>query len=382
MNLPLEYRWIAAATLVMAAALGIGRFAYTPLLPQMVSELGWRLGAAGDLASANYLGYMIGAFLAPSVFRTRHVRLWVALSFMASVATTYLGAQITQFSAWFALRFLAGVSSAFCLVIITTHLIHVLSNLDKSSLGNVHFSGIGVGILVCMLSLSSSDPVQVQWARLGGIAAVLMAGAWMLLADQPLGLPDSYGGRAGSRPDPAPAIVWRLIIGYGFFGFGYVICATFIVVIAESISGISNAGLVWWAVGLSLVPSVYLWQLAANRWGITPALLAAYLVQCVGVLIAAVSGNIYMLLLACVLLGSTFAAITALGISAARAAMPNRVAFAVSAMTLSFALGQLLGPALAGRMADAFGNFFWAFMLAAVLLFAAAALTLQRRPRT
>ena len=134
--------------------------------------------------------------------------------------------------------------------------------------------------------------------------------------------------------------------------------------------------------GLSLVPSVYLWQLAANRWGITPALLAAYLVQCVGVLIAAVSGNIYMLLLACVLLGSTFAAITALGISAARAAMPNRVAFAVSAMTLSFALGQLLGPALAGRMADAFGNFFWAFMLAAVLLFAAAALTLQRRPRT
>ncbi len=96
MKLQPEYRWIIAATLVMASALGIARFAYTPLLPQMISEFGWSFAAAGDVASANFLGYTVGAFLAPRVTQSQSVRLWVALSFMASVATTYLGAEFCR----------------------------------------------------------------------------------------------------------------------------------------------------------------------------------------------------------------------------------------------------------------------------------------------
>ncbi len=380
MKLQPEYRWIIAATLVMASALGIARFAYTPLLPQMISEFGWSFAAAGDVASANFLGYTVGAFLAPRVTQSQSVRLWVALSFMASVATTYLGAEITSFAAWLMVRFTSGVASAFCLVIITTHLIHVLARLGKDTLGNVHFAGVGMGILVCMGSLTGGGEVDVLWAQLGALAALLMAVAWMLLANQAFVLPDA-GSSAQIRGDAGDAKkLWRLIIGYGFFGFGYVVSATFVVAMAENLNIPDiNPGTVWWVVGLALVPSVYLWQAIAHRWGLAKTLTAAYLVECVGVLLAGTSTQLTGLLLACVLLGGTFAAITALGISAARAASPYRVAFAVSAMTVSFALGQLLGPALAGRMADIFGDFFWPSVLAAVLLAAAAGLVVQDR---
>ena len=107
---------------------------------------------------------------------------------------------------------------------------------------------------------------------------------------------------------------------------------------------------------------------------------AAYVVEGAGLLLAGVSDGFLGLALASAILGGTFAAITALGISAARSAAPHRVAFAVSAMTVSFALGQLLGPAFAGRMADYSGGFFWPSLAAALLLFGAALLVPRRAP--
>jgi MFS family permease len=174
-----------------------------------------------------------------------------------------------------------------------------------------------------------------------------------------------------------------LIVGYGFFGFGYVIAATFVVAIAAGIEagGIEAANFdarsVWVVVGLALVPSVYVWQWLANNFGLVHTLCAAYLVESAGVLMAGLSDSYWWLVVACVLLGGTFAAITALGLSAARDAAPHRIAFAVGAMTVAFAVGQLLGPAVAGRMADMSGDFVWSSVVAAVLLATAAMLALK-----
>ena len=50
--------------LTLAVAIGIGRFAFTPILPMMQKDAGLTLAAAGWLASANYVGYFIGALSA------------------------------------------------------------------------------------------------------------------------------------------------------------------------------------------------------------------------------------------------------------------------------------------------------------------------------
>ena len=172
-------RWVLGATLVMAAALGINRFAYTPLLPDMVDTFGWNFGQAGDIASANFLGYLVGALLAPGIASSPYVRIWIAFSLMASVATTAFGALAQDYYAWLLLRFVAGLASAYCLVLITTQLILVLEQEGTAHLGNVHFAGVGVGIVVCMLVL---DMVQAReadianaWQRLGGAAAVCIS---------------------------------------------------------------------------------------------------------------------------------------------------------------------------------------------------------------
>jgi len=362
----------------MASAMGIGRFAYTPLLPEMVAQYNWSFATAGDLASANFIGYLVGALLAPAITQSQNIRVWLAASLMASAATTYLGAEADSFNLWLAVRFLSGVASAFCLVAVTTHLMFVLADERQERFGNVHFAGVGLGILICMLAVYGGGDVSTQWARLGALSAGLMAVAWFLI------------GKHQFQPIPVVPrqrlsldfdwTLWRLIIGYGFFGFGYVVAATFVVAMAQRLDtpGIDVRS-VWTVVGLAFVPSVYLWQWIANRFGLLNTLKLAYLVEAVGVVLAGVSGSYPGLLLACILLGGTFGAITALGLSAARAAAPRRVAFAVSAMTVAFSLGQLLGPAVSGRMADASGDFVMASLLAAVLLVAAAALV---RPRS
>ena len=150
---------------------------------------------------------------------------------------------------------------------------------------------------------------------------------------------------------------------------------------AERLSSTTTqAQLVWVIVGLALIPSVYLWQYWAGRFGLLRVLTIAYVVEAIGMLLAAVTDSYFGLACACVLLGGTFAAITALGLSAAQLARPDRIASTVSAMTVAFAFGQLIGPAVSGRMADYFGDFFWASMSATALLLAAAALVpLARR---
>ena len=359
----------------MAGALGIGRFAYTPLLPDMVTDFGWSFAQAGDVASANFLGYMAGALIAPLAATSIYVRFWFAMSLMASVATTYLGAEAEGFTQWMALRFAAGVASAFCLVIVTTQLMQVITTERAPELGNIHFAGVGVGILVCVGALYRVASISQQWSRLGALAAVLLALAWFICARdemQPAARTDDASGYRVS------AFLWRLICGYGFFGFAYVVSATFIVAIASDLDSTLDPNATWLVVGVALIPSVYLWQWLANRFGTVPVLQVAYVVEAIGIVVTVLSSSVVSLLVGSALLGGTFAAITALGLSVARQHSPHRIAFTVSSMTVAFAFGQLVGPALAGRMADDLGGFLAPSLLAAGLLLIACVLLFSR----
>ena len=370
-------RWVLDASLVMAGALGIGRFAYTPLLPDMVATFGWSYGQAGDVASANFLGYLAGALIAPLVARSPYVRAYVALSLMASVGTTALGAMTVDFFVWLALRFFAGIASAFCLVVLTAHLLQVLAREDANHLGSIHFAGVGIGILLCMAAVYLGGTVEEQWARQGLVSAVVMAGAWFALSNGPWHAVQATQDSAAAAADNRSELT-RLTIGYGFFGFGYVVSATFVVAMGDRLgqAGI-NPDLSWVVVGAATVPSVYLWQWLSNRSGLGFALRLSYLVLAVGAVLAGVASSMAMLFFAAALLGGTFGGVTALGLSAGRALALNRVAAIVSSMTVAFSVGQLLGPAVAGRMADATGGFMWPSVLAGGLVLLAAVLLPQ-----
>jgi len=355
----------------MAAAVGIGRFAYTPLVPPMQDALGWTVAQAGDVASANFLGYAIGALVAASVAHRPDRGRWIAAAFVASAATTLAGATIESFQAWLAVRLLAGGASAFCLVLGTAAVIECLARRGEPQWGALHFAGVGTGIVISVLVIelarAAGASMFAQWGALGVASAVLFAGAWVVVRTLPAAPPAAP--RAADAPARASAPLLRLIAAYGLFGFGYVVTATFIVAIVRRLEHAAVfEPLTWIVVGLLAAPSILVWQRVAQRLGLYATLRLAFGLEAAGVLLAGFGSGPVAVVLGGALLGGTFMGITALGLVAGRQRAGAHQDRVIGWMTASFGLGQFLGPGIAGRLAQLTGGFEWPSAVAAALL--------------
>ncbi|MCC7411494.1 MAG: YbfB/YjiJ family MFS transporter [Gammaproteobacteria bacterium] len=378
-----------AGTLLLAAAMGIGRFAYTPLLPPLQDALGWSVAQAGDVASANYLGYLLGALAAALLVRRTDRGLWLALGMFASAASTGAGALFESYPAWLALRFVSGVASALCLVIGTAIVGGHLLRCERPDLIWLHFGGVGLGIVGSVVVIETlrrgGGSVYGQWGALGVAALVLLAVAgWRFAglvrrAPVPVAVPPASTANAPRR---VPAgVLTRLIIAYGLFGFGYVVTATFIVAIARRLpASTSLEPLTWVVVGVLAAPSVLAWQGLARRFGVLAALRYAYVVEAAGVLVAGCVPGPVAVVAGGALLGGTFMGITALGLSTGRSWAGAQQDGVIGWMTASFGLGQFLGPAIAGRLAQLSEGFTVPSLLAAALLLVGCALLRDRAP--
>src|SRR5262245_36717853 len=125
--------------LAMAAALGIGRFVYTPILPFMLDGLGWSTADAGLVASANFLGYLAGAAFAGWPVFAAAARRWLLVALAVSAATTAGTGLPTDLHAIMAMRFIGGVASAFVIVCASTVVLDRLSAAGRAGLAAIHF---------------------------------------------------------------------------------------------------------------------------------------------------------------------------------------------------------------------------------------------------
>ncbi len=374
-----------AGTLTMAAAVGIGRFAYTPLLPPMQEALDWSVAQAGDVASANFLGYLVGALLAARLTQSAQRRAWLWVGMVLSVVTTSVGTIVVAFPMWLGIRFLSGIASAFCLVLSTAMVIEFLTRCARPQFGALHFAGVGIGIVVSVLVIEllrlSRFSVFAQWGGLGLASLVLLFASWWVIRV----LPSQENADQDHPEDAADATstmtsgLNKLIVAYGLFGFGYIVTATFIVAMARRLD---HAALVepltWIVFGLIAAPSVFVWQRLALRFGMFRTLRLAYGIEAAGVLLAGFGPGHVALITGGALLGGTFMGITALGLLAARQIATRHQGRAIGLMTASFGFGQLLGPAIAGRLAQATQGFEAPSILAALLLLGG--ITLLRGP--
>jgi predicted MFS family arabinose efflux permease len=363
-----------AGTLLLTAAMGIGRFAYTPLLPPLREALGWSLAAAGDVASANFLGYLLGALLAAPLAQRGSRARWLLAGMLGSALTTTLGGVVDGLGAWLLVRLLSGVASAFCLVLGTATVVEALVDRKRPGLVALHFAGVGLGIMLSVAVIEllrvAAGSVHAMWAGLGLVSALALIWSWSVLRRlRPHATGSGAAPPASPHPPLARAALARLIVAYGLFGFGYVVTATFIVAMARDLAHAALLEpLTWVVVGLLAAPSVALWQHLARRSGIFTALRVAFAVEACGVLLAGYGEGAFALLVGGGLLGGTFMGITALGLSAARDIAGRHPGRVLGWMTAAFGLGQLLGPAVAGRLAESTGGFGAPSLLAAVLL--------------
>lgn len=357
----------------LAAAMGIGRFIYTPILPHMVAALGQTQSQAGLIAAANFAGYLAGALLASGAWLRGSARGWLLAALVASALTTMAMAVGNAMGAFLVFRFLGGLASAVAMVFASSMVLERLAAAGRGHLSSVHFAGVGVGIaasavLVAGIELSGAG-WRAMWLAGGLFSVVALAVVAACVAPAP------PRARAGGAAKPGRPL-GRLIVAYGLFGFGYVITATFIVQIVRGGTDLrAYEAWIWLLVGLSAVPSVALWMAAGRRVGVLRAFAIACVVEAVGAVASVVSGALPALLLAAAFLGATFMAITALGLVAARARSGGAERRAVGLMTAAFGLGQIVGPLAAGAGFDWTGSFFWSSILAAACLLVGAALT-------
>lgn len=335
--------WIGLAGL--ASAMGVGRFAFTPLLPLMQQEHGITLAQGGSLAAANYLGYLVGALACTLGCRAPHR---VALTGLAAVAALTAGMGLSDsFGAWLALRLLAGVASAFVLVGVSAWVLPLLAAEGRPSLSGRVYAGVGVGVLLSgLVGLGTglaARPAAQAWLLLGLCSALVAVTAWREMGAE--GARPPLAPRSADSPGALRADVWRLVLSYGAFGFGYIVPATFLPAAARQlVPDPAVFGWTWPVFGLAAAASTA----AASRWWrrVPPRRLwaGAQLVMAAGVLAPALRRSVGALLLSAVCVGGTFMVVTMAGMQVAREAAGASAARLMAAMTAAFALGQLVGP--------------------------------------
>lgn len=360
-------RAVVGGMAALAAAMGIGRFAFTPLLPWMQADAGFDNAAAGWIAGLNYLGYLVGVLAAGLVEDATLRRRVLGLALAGVVATTALMALPGPVALWGAVRLLAGIASAGAFVMASASVVTVLAAQGRGHLAGLPYGGVGLGIAGSGVLVAVAAPLQgwpAAWLWLTAIAAVLAVAAWRLIPPLPPAPPHAAGGRAGIGPAMA------LLAGSYFCeGMGYIVTGTFLVAIIKQTPGLGAwAEWSWVAVGLAAFPSVFFWSALARRIGAVAALVWAHMAQAVGVALPTVSAHPAAVLVAAVLFGGTFLAITGLVLSIGGTLATGRAARMIAGLTAAFGLGQVIGPPIAGAIADAAGGFALPLRLAAAVV--------------
>lgn len=370
----------------MAAAMGIGRFVYTPILPIMAIDHALSVGATGWIASANFAGYLAGALLASSGRLAGMPRQWLLSALAVNAIGLAMMALSTSLAAFLVWRFIGGMASAFMLVFASSLVLERLSAAGRPQLSALHFSGVGVGIAISALAVGFAEHAGGTSIEQWGISAVL-AGAGLVAVY--FLIPNAAKGTAapskanGAPPSPNPALN-RMIAAYGLFGFGYIITATFLVAIVRADPAMAAVeSTIWLVFGLVAAPSVFVWTRLSDRLGVPAAFALAAAVEAVGVAATVLWPTSAGALLGAVLLGGTFMGLTALGLIAARTLTTGNPRSSLGLMTAAFGLGQIVGPVFAGLVHDRTASFTLPSLVAAGALVLSAALALSvRRPHT
>ncbi|MFJ4657631.1 YbfB/YjiJ family MFS transporter [Nocardia sp. NPDC088792] len=369
------WRTVVQAGASLAAAMGVGRFVYTPILPLMQERAGLSAVGGAHLATANYVGYLLGALAgiafpgvsrSPMAFRTAFVALIASLVAMPATENTV---------AWMGLRLIAGFTSALIFVI-TVNALHARLRGHPGHLSGWAFGGIGAGIALSgalVLVLHTIGDWRSAWIASALAAAVLAAAAWRIrLTPDPM--PDSDPIAAAPLPPRRWGMFAALFTSYTLEGVGYIIAGTFLVAAIAQTSSAALASGAWVLVGVAALPSAACWAWLAHRRSSALLLITALLLQAIGIALPALTASPVAALISAVLFGATFVGIVALSLATGAAL---RFPHAVALLTTGYSVGQIAGPLLAAPLLHT--GYRPAMALAAAIILAAACATIPLR---
>ncbi|WP_433589487.1 MFS transporter [Pseudomonas koreensis] len=368
---------LSACFVALMMAMGIGRFALTPQLPHLLSEGQFDLTAAGLIAAANYLGYLLGAVDAMFAHRPQQVQRRLYGGLWLCVLLTLASFWANGFWSHLLLRFGTGVASAWVLVMITALSQPLAAAAGRPRLGALVFAGPGLGIfltgLLALVSHLLQQTSATLWLIYAGVALLMLLAIVRILPQPGTHTPvASLNGSHSNRGIP------RLAAVYALYGVGYIIPATFLSQMANAqFHGQWQADLFWPCFGLGAAIGVLLVSLRRHDPNTTRHWLTATLwLQALGVF-ACLLGSGYGLALGVMLCGMPFLACMQLVMQRSRELAPHTTQRNAGLLTACFAVGQLSGPLLAALSSHFSGGLQPALVIAGSGLLIAGGLALQ-----
>jgi predicted MFS family arabinose efflux permease len=376
---PHPARLILIASLAPTVGLGIGRFAYALVLPDMRDSLGWSYSAAGFMNTINAAGYLAGALLASRMIKRFGLAASVRWGTLACVLSLALCAMSGNFFVLSFARLLAGVGAAAGFVGGAALAATVAQSRPERAnfLLSLFYAGPGLGIvssgLVAPFVLQSFGPGSwwiVWWAMT--LLAVIMT-VPLLLA--PLDADAATSETVSAKFAIAPVLIY--LAGYFLFGAGYIAYMTFMIAYVRDAGGGAAAQSAFWSlIGLSAFVTPWVWRrvLALDRGGLATTIILG--VNAIGAAMPIFGHSVWLLALSALVFGVAFFAVVGSTTAFVRFNYPPSAwPTAIAAMTISFGIGQTLGPLVVGAITDAMGSLSFALNVSAAMLAAGAILS-------
>ena len=376
-----------------AISLGVTRFAYGLLLPAMRDDLGWTYTLAGAMNTANAVGYLIGALATPRLLHRvgPSVLLWSG----SLLAALFMGLSgfFTDANVLLLQRLLAGVASA---------VVFVAGGLMAARLGarapaqaglllGLYYGGTGLGIAlsavlvpwVLELAQTQLHGWRFAWWVLAGVCI-----AGTLLLRWPARVMAQWDVPAQVQSQERSSFSWKpfsfALSGYGMFGVGYIGYMTFVVALLRNQGASPQAVMLFYGLlGISVMASSRIWAglLDRHHGGGAMALLNGLLG--VAIVLPALTQNFLLLLISGALFGGVFLSIVASTTALVRHNLPQSAwAKGISAFTIVFAAGQIVGPTMVGWIADGEGGLERGLLVSALALWLGSALAWRQKPLT
>lgn len=354
-----KVRVLIASVSAVVITVGIARFAYTPMIPEMMAGAGMNNTLAGLLATANYAGYLSGALLISFLQASGlKIRLY-QLGLLGAVLTTGMMGYTEQTWAWYLLRFVSGLcSSAGVLIGAGLLMSWLLLQGHKPELG-IFFSGLGIGIVLTAILaelIRSRFSWDQQWVLYAGAACVLLLPVWRWSPDYRLSVSSAVPKTQGS----SSLSLFMLLLQLAYFcaGVGYVVTATFLVAIAEASPLLTGQGwMIWLVAGLAAAPGCWLWDLMVRRQGDWLALLLAYLLNALSVLLLLLMDGLAGVLLSAVIYGASFIGIVSMTLAMVGRLYPDNPSRPMGRLTFGYGIAQMLAPMIVGYLAESQGHY-------------------------
>ncbi len=378
-----------ALSLGAAVSLGLTRFSYALLLPPMRADLGWTYFLSGAMNTGNALGYLLGALATPALMRRYGAQ--AALVGGAVLASLFmlLSGFVVDAGLLIGQRVLAGIASAFIFVSggLLAARLGLLHPERSGLLLGIYYGGTGLGIVASALLVPLAMDAAAahgaahawQWAWIGLAALCLLATLAML---KPARQVDGAPSKAGGQGCFSVKLFGFGLAGYLMFGVGYIGYMTFVIaLLREQGMGAATITLFYAMLGLAVMASSRIWARMLDRFKGGQAMAILNGLLGVATILPALTSAPALMFVSGLMFGGIFLSVVASTTALVRHNLPQHAwSSGISAFTIVFALGQIVGPSVIGWIADGPGGLQRGLVFSALALFAGALLASRQQP--